>query len=192
VLALLGHDLREAPVRVALAELVERHAREPARFVQRGTGLAREHVSLEARGSAEHADARPAPRHIDVVRQRDHEAGAAVPRSLHAELAAQPLERRIERVEAGRRREETPMAVAGRADLLDPGEMEEGGGEVVSFGQLAALDLLPGLGPVWQVVAEGKTPRPERVENPASPGLHALGNLDPGRHRRDPTYPSAS
>jgi hypothetical protein len=98
VLALLGGDLREAPVRVAAAQPVERHAREAARLVERRPHAARESVSLQPRRSAEHADARPAPRHVHVVRQRDRECRVAVARCLQPELLPQPLERRVERV----------------------------------------------------------------------------------------------
>jgi len=70
--------------------------------------------------------------------------------------------------------------------------VKEGGGELVFLRQLAALDLLPGLGPEWQIVAEPKIGCAERVQHPPSPPLDALGNRNGGRHRRESTYPCAS
>jgi len=80
VLALLLDDLRETPVRIAAAELVERDAREPMRLVERRPHAAGEHVTLEARCRAVHADPGPAPWHVDVVRERDGEPGTAIVR----------------------------------------------------------------------------------------------------------------
>ncbi len=110
--ALLGGDLREAPVRIGAAELVERHAREPARLVHRRTGFARESVTLQPGGRAAYADRRPAPGDVHVVRERDGEPRAPVARRLDAELPAQPLERRVERIETRGRGEEASVPIA--------------------------------------------------------------------------------
>src|SRR5204863_136356 len=85
----------------------------------RDPGAGRAYVPLDARSGAAHADPRPAPRHVDVVRERDREPGASVPRRRQPELAAETLERRIEGVENGRRGEKAPVAVARAGDLLD-------------------------------------------------------------------------
>src|SRR5690349_7325521 len=91
VRALLRRDLLEAPVRVGAAQLVDGDARERPRLVERAT--------LETRRRAADADPRPLPRDVDVMRERDREARIPVARRLEPELAAQPLERRIERIE---------------------------------------------------------------------------------------------
>ena len=111
------------------------------------------------------------------MRERDRELRVPVPRRRHAELATEPLERRVERVEARGGGEEPPVPVALRPALLEPREVEEGGGELVALRQLAALGLLPGLGPVGDVVADTEIARSERVEYPASAALDAIGDL---------------
>jgi hypothetical protein len=145
------------------------------------TCATREHLTLQPRSRATHTDSRPAPRDVDVVRERDGELRIAVPRRRHAELAAEPLERRVERVEARRGGEEPPVPVALRTPLLEPRDVEEGCGELVPLRQLAALGLLPGLGPVRDVVAEAEIACSERVENPASAALDAIGDLHDAR-----------
>ena len=63
---------------------------------------------------------RPVQRHgpVDVVGERDREAGAAPARRLEPEAGAQPLQRRVERVERRRRRPESGRG--GRAPRLAP------------------------------------------------------------------------
>ena len=73
------------------------------------------------------------------------------------------------------------MLVARAVPFLDPGEMEERLGEVVSGRPLAAVDLLPRLGAIRNVVAEPELARADRVEHPARPPLDRLGN-----HRKMP------
>ena len=68
------------------------------------------------------------------------------------------------------------MLVAPSAALFDAREMEERLREVVTRGTLAAVDGLPCLGAVRNVVAESKLRRPDRVEHPARTPLHLLGD----------------
>ena len=99
--------------------------------------------------------------------ERDGEAGAAPARRLDAEPAPQALERRVERIERRAGRTEPPVLVARALPLLDAGEVEERLGELVAVGPLSPLDLLPGLGPVGNVVAEADLAGADRVEHPA-------------------------
>lgn len=59
------------------------------------------------------------------------------------------------------------MLVVRTFTLLDPGEVEERLGELVVLGPLPTLDLLPGLGPVGDVVPEAELTGSDRVEDPA-------------------------
>jgi hypothetical protein len=59
------------------------------------------------------------------------------------------------------------MLVARTFPLLDPGKVEERLGELVVLGSLPPLDLLPGLGPVGDVVPEAELTGSDRVEDPA-------------------------
>jgi hypothetical protein len=68
------------------------------------------------------------------------------------------------------------VLVARAVSLLDPGEMEERLGEVVALGPLAALDLLPRAGVVGDVVAEPDLTPANRVQHPAGPPFHLLGD----------------
>jgi hypothetical protein len=90
------------------------------------------------------------------VCERLCEIRTAVLRGRQSELAPQPLARRDERDEAGRRGEEAAVPVPRRTALLDPGEVEERSRQAVSLGQLAALDLIPGLEPKRHVLPEPK------------------------------------
>ena len=63
----------------------------------------REDVRLQARSGPAHAEPCPAPGHVDVVRQGDREARTAPAGRLEPEAAPEPLDRRIEGVEARRR-----------------------------------------------------------------------------------------
>lgn len=103
--------------------------------------------------------------------ERDGEAGAAPARWLDAELAPQALERRVERVEAGRGRSKAIVLVPGAVSLLDAGEVEERLRELVALGPLSPLDLFPGLGPVGDIVTEADFAGPDRVEDPAGLSL---------------------
>lgn len=99
--------------------------------------------------------------------KRDGKPGAAPARWLDAEPAPQTLERRVERVEAGRGRSKAIVLVPGAVSLLDAGEVEERLRELVAVGSLSPLDLLPGRGPVRKVVSEAELAGPDRVEDPA-------------------------
>src|SRR6266540_6028746 len=112
--------------------------------------------------STAHADWRPAPRGVDVVRQRDDEAL----RRLHTELLAQTLERRIERLEVRPLRGETVVLVRWEVEFLDTREMEECLGEVIAFRPLASVDPVPRGGVVRHVVAEAEVGRADGVEYP--------------------------
>ena len=79
---------------------------------------------------------------------------------------AQAFERRVERVEARPLGAEAAVLVAGAVALLHAREVEERRGQVVG-GALAAVDLLPRLDVVWDVVAEADFVRADRVEHPA-------------------------
>ena len=81
------------------------------------------------------------------------------------------------------------MRVTRRAALLEPREMEERRGKVVSLRQLATVDLIPGIRPKRKVLGQPEVTCAERLENPARPPLDALGDPDGGRHRRESTYP---
>jgi hypothetical protein len=50
--------------------------------------------------------------------------------------------------------------------LLDAGEVEERLGELVVFRPLSTLHLLPGRGPVGDIVPEAELAGPDRVEDP--------------------------
>ena len=99
--------------------------------------------------------------------ERDGKAGATPARRLDSEPATEPLERRVEGIERGAGRTEPPVLVARPLPLLDAGEVEERLGELVAVGPLSPLDLLPGFGPVGDVVAEADLAGSDRVEDPA-------------------------
>ena len=99
--------------------------------------------------------------------ERDGEAGAAPARRLDSEPAPQTLERWVERLERGAGRPEPAVLVARGVSLLDAGEVEERLGELVALRPLAPGDLLPGLGPVGDVVPEPELTGSDRVEDPA-------------------------
>ena len=99
--------------------------------------------------------------------KRDGEAGAAPARRLDAEPAAQTLERWVERLERGAGRPEPAVLVARAVSLLEAGEVEERLGELVALRPLAPGNLLPGLGPVGDVVPEPELTGSDRVEDPA-------------------------
>jgi hypothetical protein len=110
------------------------------------------------------------------VRERDGEAGASPAGSIELQAAAQAIERRIERVERGRRGAKAIVFVACPVALLDAREVEERRGELVALRALPALDLRPGRFVVRQVVAEPDVSRADRVENPARAPFDSLRN----------------
>lgn len=65
------------------------------------------------------------------------------------------------------------MVVALAVQLLGAREMEEGRGDVITAGELAAFDLFPRLLVVRNVVPEPKLPSADGVKHPARPALHA-------------------
>jgi hypothetical protein len=167
--ALLAEDLREAPVRIGAAQAVDRRGRERARLAQRRREPSLQGVPLHPGRRTAYADARPAPRRVDIVGQRDGKALVA-----NSEVSPQPLERRVERIEAGPLGAEATVLVTRPVPLLDAGEVVEARREVVVGRQLAALDLLPGVGVVGKVVAEPDVRGADRVEHPACAALDAL------------------
>jgi hypothetical protein len=78
--AFLRQDLFEAPVGISAAQAVQRHGREPCRLTHRGAEPRVANVLLQPCGRAAQADARPAPRRVDVVRERDRKARSIVSR----------------------------------------------------------------------------------------------------------------
>src|SRR5438105_7942964 len=119
---------------------MQRREREPGRLTGRGPCPAGEHVVLEPGRRAAHADPRPAPYRVDVVRQRDDEACAVPARGFEAEPPTQPLERRVERVETRPRRPKSSVLVALPSTLFDACEMEERLRQVVVGGAFPTLD----------------------------------------------------
>ena len=108
--------------------------------------------------------------------QGDGEAGAVISRRLGPELPSQPLERRIERIEARPLCTEAAVLVPRGRPFLDPRELEERFGELVAGRTFASVDLLPRLGPIGQIVAEPELCHPDRVECPPSPALVTRGD----------------
>src|SRR5439155_7293658 len=132
-------------------------------------------VLLQPRSCTAQADPRPAPRCVDVVGQRDREPRSA--RVDDAELATQSLQRRIERIEIRPLGTEAAVLVP-RAGipLLDPREVEEAFGNVVPLGAFAALDSLPRVCVVWQIVTEADIGCPDRIQHPPGTTLDRRGN----------------
>jgi hypothetical protein len=178
---LVLEDPVEAPVRIRAAHLVDSRAREAAELAQPVPDASVGEIALRPGGSALDAAARPLPRHVDVVCQRDREPGVAPPRRIEPEPLPEPLERRVERVEAGRGGPEAIVLVPRAVPLLDAGQVEERLCNVVAFGTLAALHLLPRLLAVRHVVPEAEVAGADRVEHPAGPPLDPVGN-----HRNTP------
>src|SRR5882724_8108766 len=109
------------------------------------------------------------------MRQRDREprfAGVG-----DAELAAQSLQRRVERVETRPLGAEAAMLVP-RACIpfLDTREVEEAFGYVVALGAFAALDSLPSVLGVRQIVTEADFGRADRIQHPPGATLDRRGN----------------
>ena len=85
---LVGEDAVEAPERVGSAHLVDRPAGQRPCLAQAERPRPREQVGLRARSSAAKPGRGPLPRRVDVVGERDGEAGAAPARRLDAEPRA--------------------------------------------------------------------------------------------------------
>jgi hypothetical protein len=68
------------------------------------------------------------------------------------------------------------VPVTRSVSLLDPGEVEERGRELVAGGPDAALDVRPRLGDERDVVAEADVARPDRVEHPPGAALDPVGD----------------
>jgi hypothetical protein len=153
---------------------VERDGRQPASLARGHAEPTSDHGRLRARGGPDDALSRPLQGCVDVVRERDGEAGAGPMGGVELEAAPQAIEGRIERVERRGRGAKAIMLVARPVALLDTGEVEEGLGEVVTLGPLPALDLGPGLFAVRQVVPEPEVARSDRVENPSGPPFDGL------------------
>jgi hypothetical protein len=122
---LVVQDPVEAPVRIRSAGPVQRGAGEPAQFADAGAQASPAQIALGARGRAFEACARPLPRRVDIVGERDGEPRTSPAGRIDAQATAQALERRIERVEGGGGRPEPVVLVARAVSLLDAGEMEE-------------------------------------------------------------------
>ncbi len=133
---LVGEDPIEAPERIGPAStLCSGAPGQPAQLPQRRTGRDRGPRSVFARAAAPlRPYPRPLPGRVDVVSERNREARPAPARGLQAELSTQPLEWRVERVEAGGRRPEAVVLVARAVSLLDAGEVEERLGQRVVAG----------------------------------------------------------
>ena len=116
------------------------------------------------------------------MRQRDGEAPAPPAGRLDSEAPPETLERRVEEVEAGRRRRKAAVPVTRAASLLDSSQVEERVGQLVAR-PLAAVDLLPGPGVVRKLVAKAHVVRSQRCEDPAGAPLDALGD-----HRASALY----
>src|SRR3989442_1206264 len=165
----------EVAVRIRAEEVVavRRCGRERPRFGERRPEPRLTYVLLQARRRAQHAHAGPAPGSIDVVGQRHDEARPVV---FDAKPAAEPLERRVERVEARPLGAKASVLVARTGSLLDARKVEERLCQLVLLGALAAFYLLPRLGEVRDVVAEPGVRGADRVEHPARAALDLRRN----------------
>src|SRR5206468_3237006 len=97
---LILEDSIEAPVGVGAGDLVHGGAGDASELAQARPDPALEQVALRTRGGSLDAPACPLPGHVHVMGQGDGEAGAAPARRLDSQAMTEPLERRIERVEA--------------------------------------------------------------------------------------------
>src|SRR5262249_39352015 len=126
-------------------------------------------IALQPRGRAPEADPRPTPRVVHVVRECDGERPVC-----EAELLAQALKGRIERIEPRPLGAEAAVLVPRPVALFDPREMEEAGGELV-LRKLTPPNQLPGLRVVRDIVAEADLRRADRVEHPARAAFDLRG-----------------
>ena len=166
----------EAPVRIGPPELVERDRRQCSSLAKRRGGLPRQRVALQPSRRAPHAAPRPAPWHVDVVREGDREAGSVPLRRREAEPPAQPLERRIAEVEARRFGAKASVAVPELrrpVSLLHARQVKERIGEVVAFRPLARDRGVP-------------TPRPGRERRRRSRRRGLRGCRAPSAHAARP------
>ena len=172
--ALLGRDLREAPVRIRAAHLVERHPRERAGLVER--------TVPQARRRAAYPDSRPAPRSVDVVRQRDREprcrrsAGGSIPSSRRSRSSGGSSGSRQDAAAGNRfRSSRSPPISSTRA------RWKNAVGNRIALGQLAALDALPRVGVVRHVGAEPQGHAHRACRAPSAPAARpAPGQSSPG------------
>src|SRR5919204_1266990 len=169
-------DLAEAPVRIRPKHPMDRRKREPDPFAHCSAHTAVQQVVLCTCRSAAKADARPPPRSVDVVGQRDPEPGAVPALRFDTEPRAETFERRVERIEHGPRSAEATVLVARSADLLQAREMEERIGEVVALWPFEPFDRIPRILAIRHVVAEADLRRADRVEDPARPPLDSFGD----------------
>ena len=159
-------DALEAEVGVGSTNAMHGHGREPAGLTQGCVSVPSPDSRLQPAGAEADSLARPAPGDVHVVTERDGEPGAAPAWRVEPQVPAQPLERRIEWVEARRRRGEPAVLVARPIPLLDPRKVEERLCEVVALRPPPGVDVSPGLLRVGKV-ADAQAPGPERVEHPA-------------------------
>ncbi len=118
-------------------------------------------------------------------------------RRLEPEPAPEPLERRVERVEAGRRGREAAVLVPRAVELLDAGEVEERLCEVVAVRPLSPVHLLPGRGHVGEVVPSSSSLPPivsstQRARRSTLSGISGRGSGRRGRRTRLPGRRSSS
>ena len=123
-----------APGAAPLDDLV-RALRETGGLDAGGGHVAARQRSFEARGGAHHPAPAPAPRGVDVVRQRDREARAAgILRSRRpgglAQREHEVVERRRTRRQRRGRGREAPVLVDRRVELLVAREQGRGGREI--------------------------------------------------------------
>ena len=174
-----GDDSLEAPVGIGAAQPVDGDAGERAGFTERRPPAAGEGMGLEPRCRPADSDRCPAPGRVHIVRERDGERRAAPARRLCAEPRAQPLEGRVERVETRCGDRKAAVLVARAVALLDPGEVEERLCDLVPLRPLAALGLLPRLGPELDLGAGSA----QRLQHPAGPRLHVHSPNAPSAYR---------
>ena len=173
--AFLRDDLLEPPVRIGATHAMQRCSRETRRFTHCWPETCMTDVLLQPRSRAAQADPRPAPGRVDVVRQRNGEAWTAGGRNTQP--AAQPLERRVERVETRPLGAKAAVLITrARILLLDTRQMEEALGQVVALWTFPALHSLPGVGVVRHVVAEADVRCADRIQHPAGTPLDRGGN----------------
>src|SRR5438067_134533 len=169
-------DLAESPVRICSAQPMHGRMSECSRFAKGSAGTTVEEVRLQPGRRSAHADACPPPRGVDIVREGDRKAPPVPARGFDPEPRAQSFERRIEWIERRPSCAEAAVRVAAALDFLDPRELEERLGEVVTDRTLPAFDRVPGIFAKRNGVAEADVARADRIEHPARAPLDPLGN----------------